>query len=182
MTQNIYDDPGFFEAYGRLPRSRQGLEGAPEWPALQRLLPPIDAREVLDLGCGLGWFSRWAADSGARSVLGIDLSERMLADARQDAIGQGPFRTPRPGVTDPARAFLRPDLQLPGPALRGAIAGAAGFVLQEIEEWGPSSEQIADHPEWACERHRPPFLLVSAKRPSGRRGSTPIPRARKRES
>jgi len=34
MTQNIYDDPQFFEGYGRLPRSVEGLDGAPEWPAL----------------------------------------------------------------------------------------------------------------------------------------------------
>ncbi|MBF3542891.1 SAM-dependent methyltransferase, partial [Burkholderia pseudomallei] len=33
MTQNIYDDPDFFEGYGQLPRSRDGLDGAPEWPS-----------------------------------------------------------------------------------------------------------------------------------------------------
>ncbi len=36
---------------------------------------------VVDLGCGFGWFSRWAAEAGAASVLGIDLSERMLERA-----------------------------------------------------------------------------------------------------
>jgi len=34
MAQNIYDNPAFFEGYARLPRSVQGLDGAPEWPAL----------------------------------------------------------------------------------------------------------------------------------------------------
>ena len=29
-TQNIYDDPDFFENYGRLPRSKDGLSAAPE--------------------------------------------------------------------------------------------------------------------------------------------------------
>jgi hypothetical protein len=33
-----------------------------------------------------------------------------------------------------------------------------------MEEWGPNDAQIAAHPEWACERERPPFLLVSAGR------------------
>ena len=33
---------------------------------------------VLDLGCGMGWFCRWAAENGAASVLGIDLSSNML--------------------------------------------------------------------------------------------------------
>jgi hypothetical protein len=38
MTQNIYDDPEFFEGYRQLARSVEGLAGAPEWPALRALL------------------------------------------------------------------------------------------------------------------------------------------------
>lgn len=34
MTRNLYDDPAFFEGYRRLNRSIHGLDGAPEWPAL----------------------------------------------------------------------------------------------------------------------------------------------------
>jgi hypothetical protein len=36
--------------------------------------------------------------------------------------------------------------------------------VRRIEEWGPSEEQIAAHPEWVNERQRPPFLLIAAKR------------------
>jgi len=39
MTQNIYDDDIFFAEYSRLPRSMQGLDGAPEWPALRSMIP-----------------------------------------------------------------------------------------------------------------------------------------------
>lgn len=88
MTQNIYDDPGFFKNYSQLPRSLEGLDGAAEWPALQALLPDLHGRVVLDLGCGFGWFSRWARQNGAAHVRGFDVSERMLARARattQDA-------------------------------------------------------------------------------------------------
>lgn len=81
MAQNIYDDAEFFARYAGLPRSRHGLDSAPEWTALASLLPPPAGRRVVDLGCGYGWFSRWAADQGASGVLGIDLSERMLARA-----------------------------------------------------------------------------------------------------
>ena len=84
MPQNIYDDETFFEGYSRLPRSVEGLEGAPEWPALRGLLPELDGRRVLDLGCGFGWFCRWAREHGAASVLGVDVSERMLARARAE--------------------------------------------------------------------------------------------------
>lgn len=81
MTQNIYDNETFFEGYSRLPRSVDGLDSAPEWPALRGLLPALHGRRVLDLGCGFGWFCRWARQNGATHVLGIDVSEKMLARA-----------------------------------------------------------------------------------------------------
>jgi SAM-dependent methyltransferase len=83
MAQNIYDEESFFAGYSNLPRSLRGLDGAPEWPTLRRLLPPLNGRRVIDLGCGFGWFCRWAAEQGAASVLGIDLSSNMLERARE---------------------------------------------------------------------------------------------------
>ena len=82
MTQNIYDTPAFFEGYSKMSRSVEGLAGAPEWPALQALLPPMSGLNVVDLGCGYGWFSRWAQEQGAAQVLGLDVSHKMLARAR----------------------------------------------------------------------------------------------------
>src|SRR5262249_15111751 len=41
---------------------------------------------------------------------------------------------------------------------------ALGFSLFHIEEWAPSEEQIAAHPQWSDERQRPPFLLIGARR------------------
>ena len=84
MAQNIYDDAGFFEGYSGLPRSVKGLDGAPEWPSIVALLPDMTGRSVVDLGCGFGWFSRWAAAAGAAEVLGVDLSCNMLARAAAD--------------------------------------------------------------------------------------------------
>jgi len=89
MTQNIYDDPKFYEGYGRLPRSVEGLAGAPEWPALRTLLPNLHALRVVDLGCGYGWFCHWAHEQGAARVLGLDVSEKMLARARAGSPGAG---------------------------------------------------------------------------------------------
>lgn len=82
MTQNIYDDPEFFQGYSQMGRSLGGLDAAPEWPALQSLLPPMLGLKVVDLGCGYGWFSRWASEHGAHNVLGLDVSEKMLEQAR----------------------------------------------------------------------------------------------------
>jgi SAM-dependent methyltransferase len=44
----------------------------------------MEGLRVLDLGCGFGWFSRWARQAGASSVTGVDLSERMLERARNE--------------------------------------------------------------------------------------------------
>lgn len=84
MTQNIYDDPGFFAGYSRLPRSVTGLDAAPEWPRLRAMLPGLSGANVVDLGCGFGWFCRWARENGAAHVLGVDLSQNMLARAVAD--------------------------------------------------------------------------------------------------
>ncbi len=40
----------------------------------------------------------------------------------------------------------------------------AGFAISHIEEWGPTPEHIAEHPDWADDHQRPPFLLISARR------------------
>lgn len=84
MAQNIYDDPEFFSGYSRLPRQTLGLAGAPEWPAVLKMVPDLSGKRVLDLGCGFGWFARWAREHGAASVLGLDLSANMIARARAD--------------------------------------------------------------------------------------------------
>ncbi|MGF6125905.1 SAM-dependent methyltransferase [Pseudomonas frederiksbergensis] len=83
MTQNIYDDPEFFQVYSQMGRSIGGLDAAPEWPALQSMLPSMKGLKVVDLSCGYGWFSRWASEQGADSVLGLDVSEKMLEQARK---------------------------------------------------------------------------------------------------
>ena len=78
---NHYDNPEFFAAYAQMSRSQQGLDGAGEWHQLQPLFPDVCGKDVLDLGCGYGWHCKYAADHGARSVLGIDQSEMMIVEA-----------------------------------------------------------------------------------------------------
>jgi ubiquinone/menaquinone biosynthesis C-methylase UbiE len=82
MAQNIYDQPDFFAGYSSLNRSLSGLNGAPEWPAMQAMLPSeLSGARVVDLGCGFGWFSRWVVDAGAASVVAYDVSRNMLERA-----------------------------------------------------------------------------------------------------
>jgi len=83
MKQNKYDDPAFFANYSQMARSIGGLEAAGEWPAFRALLPRLRDKNVLDLGCGFGWHCRYAREQQARWVLGIDISEKMIAHARE---------------------------------------------------------------------------------------------------
>lgn len=83
MKQNKYDDPAFFTNYSQMARSIDGLEAAGEWPAFRALLPTLHEKNVLDLGCGFGWHCRYAREQQARSVVGVDLSEKMIARARE---------------------------------------------------------------------------------------------------
>lgn len=55
-----------------------------ERPATLALLPDVRGRDVLDVGCGHGWYSEALAARGAR-VVGIDLSAAMIALAERRA-------------------------------------------------------------------------------------------------
>lgn len=91
MRENKYDDDAFFSAYGKMARSVDGLSAAGEWHALRALLPDFAGKRVLDIGCGYGWHCQWAAAHGAATVVGTDISRRMLAVARE--------KTDAPNVT-----------------------------------------------------------------------------------
>lgn len=81
MRQNKYDNEAFFNKYAQMLRSREGLAGAGEWLTLKKMLPDFAGKTVLDLGCGYGWHCVYAAEQGAAEVVGVDISERMLAVA-----------------------------------------------------------------------------------------------------
>jgi SAM-dependent methyltransferase len=121
MTQNIYDDPEFFAGYSRLGRSVEGLEGAAEWPALRALLPDLRGLSVVDLGCGFGWFCRWAREQGAARMLGVDVSEKMLARARDT-------------TTDPAITYLQADLERVELPEAGFDLAYSSLALHYIED------------------------------------------------
>ncbi|HCE6997183.1 TPA: class I SAM-dependent methyltransferase [Pseudomonas aeruginosa] len=122
MTQNIYDRADFFAGYSQLPRSREGLAGAPEWPALQAMLPGLAGKRVVDLGCGFGWFCRWAREQGAAEVLGIDISQNMLGKAWAM-------------TDDPAIRYLRQDLEtleLPAASFDFAYSSLALHYIDDL--------------------------------------------------
>lgn len=124
MTQNIYDNPEFFSGYSQLGRSVEGLDGAAEWPALRALLPDLQGCSVVDFGCGFGWFCRWAREQGAMQVLGLDVSEKMLARARAD-------------TADAAVTYEQADLErlkLPDAAFDLAYSSLALHYVERLED------------------------------------------------
>ncbi len=80
---NVYDNEQFFNKYSQMERSKEGLNGAADWPTLKRLLPDFNNISVLDIGCGYGWHTAYASTHGARKVVGIDSSSKMLEVAKQ---------------------------------------------------------------------------------------------------
>lgn len=83
MKENKYDDINFFNQYSKMTRSVGGLKAAGEWHAFQKLLPDLHNKRVLDLGCGFGWHCQYAVEQGAKHVMGVDISEKMLEVAKQ---------------------------------------------------------------------------------------------------
>jgi len=119
----MYDDPVFFARYGQLNRSVEGLAGAAEWPALRALLPDLRGLKIVDLGCGAGWFCRWAREQGAAQILGIDISQKMLERAEAN-------------TADSAITYIRADLEqldLPQAGFDLAYSSLALHYIEKLE-------------------------------------------------
>lgn len=84
QTQNIFDNPVFFEGYKKLRENPDNANNLLEKPAILSLLPELGGKAVLDLGCGFGESCAVYKQRGAGKVLGVDISEKMLAVARRD--------------------------------------------------------------------------------------------------
>jgi len=59
---------------------RWGIWGIPETAV--GVLPDVEGRATLELGCGTAYVSSWLVRRGARSAVGVDLSPRQLQTAR----------------------------------------------------------------------------------------------------
>ena len=80
---NLYDNQEFFDGYKKLRSNKMSANNVEEKPALFALMPPLDGKCILDLGCGYGENCKTFSEMGAKSVLGIDISEKMLSVAKE---------------------------------------------------------------------------------------------------
>lgn len=81
--QNIYDNEGFFENFKDIRESEINFNECIETPILLAMLPELRRKNILDIGCGMGQHAKQYSDMGAESVLGIDISEKMLEYAKE---------------------------------------------------------------------------------------------------
>ncbi|MBQ9849505.1 MAG: class I SAM-dependent methyltransferase [Clostridia bacterium] len=83
--QNIFDNETFFSGYKALRDSDCNANDLIEQPAMRKLLPDLNGKSVLDLGCGYGHNCVDFVNRGAARVVGIDISEKMLAVAKEES-------------------------------------------------------------------------------------------------
>ncbi len=81
--QNIYDDEVFFSNFKGNRENAINFNDVIETPIITAMLPDLSGKKVLDIGCGMGQHAKQYVNLGAASVLGIDISEKMLAYAQE---------------------------------------------------------------------------------------------------
>lgn len=84
-TQNIFDNETFFEGYKNLRAGETNYNDLLEQPAMAKMLPDLTGKIVLDLGCGYGHNCIDFVNRGAKRVVGVDISEKMLAVAKEES-------------------------------------------------------------------------------------------------
>lgn len=73
------------KAYEDFTENEDSYSYSIEWPCIQKMLPPLNHKKILDLGCGTGRFSFLFEKENPLSVLGVDISEHMLNIAKEKA-------------------------------------------------------------------------------------------------
>ncbi|WP_434297717.1 class I SAM-dependent methyltransferase [Clostridium sporogenes] len=66
-------------------RNEKSYNDLLEQPAINKLLPYVKSKTILDIGCGYGYNSLIFAQNGAKKVIGIDLSQKMLEVAKKES-------------------------------------------------------------------------------------------------
>ena len=89
MTYSVKD---YFDA-AALEYRRRSSNGLWAWQRQRErhtvfeLLGQLDRQDVLDLGCGAGFYSVSALKKGARRVIGVDFSRQMIAQLPENVTG-----------------------------------------------------------------------------------------------
>ncbi|GKX28858.1 SAM-dependent methyltransferase [Vallitalea longa] len=82
-TQNIYDNDKFFNGYYNLRKQPNNYNILLEQPTMLELLPNVKGKSILDIGCGMGDSCLLYEKYGAKKIVGIDISSKMLEKAKK---------------------------------------------------------------------------------------------------
>lgn len=86
MKQNVYDNKNFSEEYDKMRNENKGTSANDviEIPIFRSLLPNLEKKSILDLGCGYGENDLYFKENGADYVLGTDISTHMIDIANKE--------------------------------------------------------------------------------------------------
>lgn len=80
---NIYDQDDFFEGYKQKRNHALSYNEVVEMPEIKRLMPDIEGKTVLDIGCGMGHLIAHMLKLNPKHITGIDESLNMISASRE---------------------------------------------------------------------------------------------------
>ena len=108
-----------------------GLWGIPE--AELNVLPEVEGRDVIELGCGTAYVSAWLARRGARPV-GVDITPAQLETARQ--------LQRETGIDFPLLEANAEDVPLPDASFDVAVSEYGASIWCDPNRWIPEAARL----------------------------------------
>lgn len=71
---NQYDEENFFNMYKEIRHSPLSYNEIVEFPEIQRYMPDLKNKHVLDIGCGFGHLLKYIQNFQPKLLTGIDAS------------------------------------------------------------------------------------------------------------
>lgn len=81
---NQYDEENFFNMYKEIRHSPLSYNEIVEFPEIQRYMPDLKNKHVLDIGCGFGHLLKYIQNFQPKLLTGIDASEKMIHHCRSE--------------------------------------------------------------------------------------------------
>lgn len=80
--KNVYDNSVFFNEYQSIRAEKVNANNLIEVPIIKSMLPQLQDKTILDLGCGAGDMDKYFVNQGAKFIVATDISENMIATAK----------------------------------------------------------------------------------------------------
>lgn len=97
-----------------------------EKPAIRAELPELNGKSVVSIGCGSGVDVQWLHDNGADQVVGVDISEGLIAIAKRE----------HPGIT--FKVMDMEKLEFPDASFDLAYSSLA---IHYVDDWTPALKE-----------------------------------------